>query len=195
MEGSRELAALSKAREPWPGTCVCHWHGVSLLCLALTPGPSVVSGCPSALWNSWDAGMSICEFCSLCLNAPGEGFGRGWLHPHWAQRLLSLQAASLCLSHPQVPHIAVGMTAGLGYNLWNSIRVIWGRSCGAPSGLSLLLVYFWSHIITKRGKKLNSSAREGAARVFLSAAAPLMTRRFCFVLALLTTPGCLPCPG
>lgn len=74
----------------------------------------------------------------------GEGCGRGCLHPHWgprrAQGLLSLQAASLCLSHPQIPHIPVGMTAGLGEKLWNSTRVV-------------LLVYFWSHIITTRGKK------------------------------------------
>lgn len=41
----------------------------------------------------------------------------------------------------------------LGYNLWNTFRVVWGRSCGTLSELSLLLVYFWSHIITKRGKK------------------------------------------
>lgn len=48
MGGSRELTTLSKAREPWPGTRVCHWRGVSLslLCLALTLGLSVGSGSP-----------------------------------------------------------------------------------------------------------------------------------------------------
>lgn len=81
---SRGLTVLSEAREPWPGSCVCHCHGVSLLCLALTLGPSVGPGSPSAVWNSWDAGMSVCECCPLCPSDHGEGFGRGWLHPHWA---------------------------------------------------------------------------------------------------------------
>lgn len=78
MGGSRELTTLSKAREPWPGTRVRHWRGVSLslLCLALTLGLSVGSGSPSAVWNSRGAGMSVCERCPLCVerDVVGDAF-------------------------------------------------------------------------------------------------------------------------
>ena len=104
MGGSSWLPLLSKAGKPWPGTCVCCRPTVSLslLCLALTLGTCMGSGSPPAVWHSRVAGTSVCECCSACPSAHGEGCGRGRLHHLWgpgkAWGLLSL-AGSLTLPH------------------------------------------------------------------------------------------------
>lgn len=106
MGGSSRLPPLSKAGEPWPGTCVCCWPGVSLslLSLALSVGACMDSGSSPAVWHSRVAGTRVCECCSVCPGACGESCGRRQLHHLWgpgrAWGLLSL-AGSLTL--PQSP--------------------------------------------------------------------------------------------
>ena len=53
-----------------------------------------------------------------------------------------MQAASLCPTYPHIPHIPVGIAAGLGKEPWNSARVS-----------SLACIFLVPHHHYKGGKK------------------------------------------
>lgn len=81
-----------------------------------------------------------------------------------------LQAASLCPSHPHIPHVPVGMAAGLGKELWDSARV------GSLAHIFLVPDHHY-----KGGKRKCLDLR-GSCESFLLSSSPHLLSSFCFSL-------------